>query len=235
MQDLRPFFEDEHFIETKEPGTYQPLQWGANIQCVTQDNFNWDEADIVMVGCGEWRGENPEADWSEGPNAIREQLYKLYNWHPAMRIADAGNVRQGVSLQDTRVALREVLFELHQAGKIVIVLGGSHDLTMEQYEVFRRSEQMINASVADMLIDLDETEDINSRSFLMSMLTEQPNFIGHYNHIGFQSYYAHPRMVETLDKLRFDFFRLGKVREHMEDMEPVLRTSNMFSFDMSAI
>jgi len=235
MQDLRPFFEEEHFIETKAPDTYQPLQWGASIQCATQDNFNWDEADIVLVGCGEWRGENPGAEWSDGPNAIREQLYKLYNWHPGMRIADAGNVRQGVSLQDTRAALREVLYELHQAGKTVIVIGGSHDLTMEQYETFRKSEQMINASVADMLIDLDETEDLNARSFLMNMLTEQPNFIGHYNHIGFQSYYAHPRMVETLDKLRFDFFRLGKVREHMEDMEPVLRTSNLFSFDISAI
>ena len=42
-------------------------------------------------------------------------------------------------------------------------------------------------------------------------------------------------MLETLDKLRFDFFRLGKVREHVEDMEPVLRISNLFSFDLSAV
>ena len=79
-----------------------------------------------------------------------------------------------------------------------------------------------------------KAEAITSHSFLMDMLTAQPNFIGHYNHIGFQSYYVHPRMLETLDKLRFDFFRLGKVREHMEDMEPVLRTSDLFSFDISA-
>ena len=67
------------------------------------------------------------------------------------------------------------------------------------------------------------------------MLTVQPNFVNHYSHIGFQSYYAHPRMMETLDKLRFDFYRLGRVREHIEDMEPVLRTSNLFSFDISAV
>jgi arginase family enzyme len=235
MQDLRPFFEAKHFIETKPEGYYEPLQWGANIQCATQDHFDWEDADIVIVGCGEWRGESSEAAYSNGANAVREQLYALYAWHPVVRIADAGNVRQGATLDDTRAALRTVLEELHQAGKTTVVIGGSHDLTMQQYEVFKKAGQMINASVADMLVNLDETEGITSSGFLMDMLTVQPNFINHYSHIGFQSYYAHPRMMETLDKLRFDFFRLGRVREHIEDMEPVLRTSDLFSFDISAV
>jgi formiminoglutamase len=235
MQDLRPFFASRHFIENVEPGTYEPLQWGANIQCATQNEFNWEEADIVLVGCGEYRGEHPDASYNNGPDAIREQLYKLYNWHPSIKIADAGNILQGASVDDTRAALRTVLAELHEAGKIVIVLGGSHDLTMQQYEVFKRAKQMINATVVDMLVDLDETESVTSRSFLMDMLTGTPNFMGHYSHVGFQSYYAHPRMVETLDKLRFDFFRLGKARTQMDEIEPVLRHSHLFSFDMNAI
>jgi arginase family enzyme len=235
MQDLRPFFTPGHFIETKAPGSYEPLQWGANIQCFTQDKFNWEDADIIILGCGEQRGYNPEADYSNSPDAIREQLYALYSWHSAVRIADAGNIRQGESVDDTRAALRIVLDELQQAGKTVIVLGGSHDLTFQQYEAFKKAGKMINASVADMLVDLDETEAMTSRSFLMDMLTAQPNYVKHYSHIGFQSYYAHPRMLETLDKLRFDFFRLGKVRDHIEDMEPVLRNSDLFSFDMNAI
>ncbi len=235
MQDLTHFFESTHFIETKEPGTYQPMQWGANIKCATHENFDWEDADIVIVGCGEWRGEDRHAGYSDAPDAIREELYKLYSWHPSVKIADIGNITRGNSVDDTRAALRTVLHELHLAGKTVVVLGGSHDLTLQQYEAFKKSEQLIYASVADMLIDLDEEEETTSRSFLMDMLTAQPNFINHYNHIGFQSYYAHPRMLETLDKLRFDFYRLGKVREHFEDIEPVLRHSNMFSFDISAI
>jgi arginase family enzyme len=128
-----------------------------------------------------------------------------------------------------------VLHELELAGKTVILLGGSHDLTLQQYEAFKKSEKIINASVVDMLVDLNETEQITSRSFLMEMLTGSPNFIGHYNHIAFQSYYVNPVMLETLDKIRFDFFRLGKVREHIEDMEPVLRNSHLLSFDMNAV
>ena len=235
MQDLRPFFENEHFIETQQPGTYQLQQWGANIICATQKTFDWDDADIVMVGCGEWRGSDASADYNNGPDAIREELYKMYYWHKGITIADAGNIRQGATLGDTRAALLVVLREIHDAGKIAVVLGGSHDLTLQQYEVFKKAEQMAVASVADMLIDLDETESVTDRSYLMDMLTGTPNFMSHYNHIAFQSYYAHPQMLETLDKLRFDFFRLGKVREHIEDMEPVLRNSNLFSFDMSAV
>ncbi len=235
MQDLSAFFEKDHFIETKQPDTYQLQQWGANIKCSTQRSFDWDDADIIIVGCGEWRGADSTAEYNNGPDAIREQLYKMYYWHTGISIADAGNIRQGATLGDTRAALLIVLREIHDAGKIALVLGGSHDLTLQQYEVFKKAEQMAVASVADMLIDLDETESVTDRSYLMDMLTGTPNFMSHYNHIAFQSYYAHPQMLETLDKLRFDFFRLGKVREHIEDMEPVLRTSNMFSFDMSAV
>ena len=159
----------------------------------------------------------------------------MYYWHASIKIADAGNIRQGITLGDTRAALLTVLQEIHEAGKIALVIGGGHDLTLQQYEVFKKAEQMTVAAVADMLIDLDETEQITAGSFLMDMLTGTPNFMSHYSHIAFQSYYAHPRMLETLDKLRFDFFRLGKVREHVEDMEPVLRISNLFSFDLSAV
>ncbi len=235
MQDLRSFFETVHFIESPEAGNYHPLQWGGNIICATAKSFDWEEADIIIVGCGEWRGANPRAEYSNSADKVREELYKMYHWHTGIKIADAGNIRQGATLGDTRAALQEVLYEIHSAGKIALVIGGSHDLTLQQYEVFKRAEEMTVASVADMLIDLDEVDEINSGSFLMDMLTGTPNFMSHYSHIAFQSYYAHPRMLETLDKLRFDFYRLGKVKEQIEDMEPVLRTSNLFSFDMSVV
>jgi len=235
MQDLRPFFVPGHFIESRDPGSYEPLQWGAGIQCATQEHFDWEHADFVIIGCGECRGERADAPYSNGPDVIREQLYQLYNWHPAVRIADAGNILQGADTEDTRAALRMALQEVRDAGKIAIVLGGSHDLTLQQYEAFKPAGQGIHAAVADMLIDLDEAEAVNSRSFLMDMLTSTPNYVRHYSHIGFQSYYVHPRMLEMLDKLRFDFFRLGRVREHMEEMEPVLRSSDLFSFDINAV
>ena len=235
MQDLRSFFEVTHFLETRERGNYQPLQWGANIKSIADEDFDLVDTDMVLVGCGEWRGAGRDMPYSNSPDVIRDELYKLYHWHSGIRIADVGNIRQGNTVGDTRAALLTVLQEIHAAGKIAIIIGGSHDLTLQQYEVFKKADQVAVGTVADMLIDLDEAEEVTDGSFLMDMLTGTPNFMSHYSHIAFQSYYAHPRMLETLDKLRFDFYRLGKVREAVEDMEPVLRISNFFSFDISAV
>ncbi|MET0299448.1 MAG: arginase, partial [Flavitalea sp.] len=60
-------------------------------------------------------------------------------------------------------------------------------------------------------------------------------YVRHYNHIAFQSYYVHPHMLQTMDKLRFDCFRVGHVKESLEEMEPVIRDARLFSFDISAI
>jgi len=235
MNDLHIFLQEQHFIDTKPENSYEPMQMGAKIMCFGKPDFNAEEADIFIIGCAEWSGVDKGMPYGKGPDKVREELYRMYYWHTDIRIADLGNIRQGATPADTRSALLEVLYEIKLSGKIALVLGGGHDLMLQQYEAFKKSEQMVVASVADMLIDLDETEEINASGFLLDMLTRSPNFVSHYSHIGFQSYYAHPQMLETLDKLRFDFYRLGKVREHIEDIEPVLRISDIFGLDMSVV
>jgi arginase family enzyme len=156
-------------------------------------------------------------------------------WHNDIRIADIGNIQQGSLYTDSYAALRTVVQELIKDGKTVIILGGSHDLTLSQYHAYAEAKRPIEASCIDALIDLNIDSPFHHENFLMEMLTGEPNFIRHYNHIGFQSYYVHPRMLETMDKLRFDCYRVGHVKENIEEMEPVVRNSHMISFDISAI
>ena len=125
--------------------------------------------------------------------------------------------------------------ELIRDGKTVIILGGSHDLTLAQYQAYADNKKTIEATCVDALVDLNLDSPFRHENFLMEMLTGEPNYLRHYNHIGFQSYYVHPRMLETMDKLRFDCFRVGHVKESIEEMEPVVRNSDLFSFDISAI
>jgi arginase family enzyme len=233
MQDLHSFFGVSEFDAPAEQ-TFQQLTWGDTL-LQNETGNTIEEADIVIVGCGEMRGAEGEDLYCNAADEVMKQFFQMYNWHPSVKLAYAGCIAQGLTTDDTRAALRTVLEELHDAGKVVLVIGGSHDLTMQQYEAFKKKEMVINATVADMLIDLEETEEMTDRSFLMDMLTKQPNYVRNYSHIGFQSYFVHPRMLETLDKLRFDFFRLGKLRENMDEVEPVLRGSHLFSFDMNAV
>ena len=210
-------------------------QLGLYIEANEGELPSFREADIVLVGCGERRGDVQEDFSNAGPDAVRRSLYTLYQWHRQLRIADAGNIRQGEQMADTMAALRSVVSEIIASGARAVIIGGSHDLTLAQYEVYRQRKQIIEAVVVDAYIDLSIDIPTRSRNFLMEILTGEPNFIRNYSHLAFQSYLVHPNMLETMDKLRFDCFRIGHMREAMDEMEPVLRASSMLSFDMAAL
>src|SRR6266496_2467183 len=213
---------------------YKPNQLGNNIDAYESSFPSLDKADMIIVGCNEARGAgNVTGDTSA--NAVRKELYNLYHWHKDVHIADAGNIKPGATLQDSYAALKTVVKELIQHCKKVVIIGGSHDLTLAQYNVYASMEKIIEATCVDAFIDLNMDSVLPKDHFLMSMLTGAPNFVRHYNHIGFQSYFVHPDMLETIDKLQFDCYRVGKVKENMEEMEPVIRNAHLFSFDISAI
>ena len=214
---------------------YKEGQLGR-IADVYQEQFpDLDEAQIVIVGCGEQRGSGLIHGQSEAPDIIRRHFYSLFYWHTDIKVADVGNIRPGALFTDSYAALKTVVQELMDDGKTVIILGGSHDLTLSQYHAYAESKKLIEASCIDALIDLNLESPFRHENFLMEMLTGEPNILRHYNHIAFQSYYVHPRMLETMDKLRFDCYRVGSVKETIDEMEPVIRNSNMVSFDISAI
>lgn len=215
---------------------YKDGQIGNAISVYNFDDFpDLDDVQIVLVGCGEQRGSGMIHGHSNAANIIRKHFYGLHYWHTDIKLADVGNIKPGSLYTDSYAALKTVVHELINDGKTVVILGGSHDLTLSQYYAYADDKKIIEASCVDALIDLNISSSYRHENFLMEMLTGEPNYIRHYNHIGFQSYYVHPKMLETMDKLRFDCFRVGHVKENIEEMEPVLRNSNFLSFDISAI
>lgn len=215
--------------------TFVETQLGHQIQSIQDIHQDIASLDLIIVGCGEMRGQQPTLPYSNAPDKIREELYSMYSWNPDIKIGDLGNIIQGNSWSDTKAALKTVLSELHDMGKRVLLLGGSHDLTLSQYDVFRTKQQAIDFTVVDMLVDLNELDHAPFNTYLMDALTSSPNFVRQFNLIGFQSYYTNPNLIETFDKLRFDCIRLGKAREDMDQLEPLLRSSQVCSIDMNAV
>ncbi|MDP4285470.1 MAG: formimidoylglutamase [Bacteroidota bacterium] len=234
MHDLHEFLSPVNIAELSDDKAYNDRQFASIIKTNEEEIPDLREIDIVLVGINEFRG----AGFHSGKNAadaIRKQLYQLHYWHKDISIADIGNIRNGASLSDSYAVVKLVLKELLQINKTVIILGGSHDITLAQYYVYKDLNQLIEATVIDATIDLRGESSLRSENFLMEMLTSEPNMVKHYNHIGFQSYFVHPHMLETIDKLRFDCYRVGTVKEQLEEMEPVIRTSDLLSFDIAAI
>ncbi len=237
MEDFLSFLSPVHFLDTQLPELYNRQQWGAVLWQARQSPTGLADADLVILGCGELRSGDPDALYSNAPDAARRAFCQHYCWHPDISIYDLGNIIEGTTPEDTRAALRIVLHELYRQGKTVLLLGGSHDLMMQQYEVYKMEMLRATVVVADMRIDLEEDaeEAVAPHNFLYELLTGQPNYVRHYSHLGFQSYATHPHTLETLDKLRFDCFRLGWLRESIEEAEPVLRSADVFGFDIEAV
>jgi formiminoglutamase len=213
---------------------YKDGQVGHMIHVYDENFPDLGEVEIVLLSCGEQRGAGLRSESTAG-DAIRKSFYQLFYWHKDVAIADIGSIKSGNTLADTYAALKVVVQELVNVGKTVVVLGGSHDLTLGQYLAFADAEQLIEVVGVDAVIDINIDSPKRSDNFLMELFTREPNYLKHYNHLAFQSYFVHPRMLETMDKLRFDCFRTGIVKEHLEEMEPVIRNCSIFSFDISAI
>lgn len=235
MYDLHDFLEPVDIHLLNEDSGYNDGQFAKHINIYTEELPDITHADIVLVGVDEFRGSGNFNERIHAANVIRKQLYQLHYWHFDTTIADIGNIKTGASLNDSYAAVKTVVAELLRMNKTVVIIGGSHDITLAQYFAYKELNKAIEATGIDATIDLRGESPLRSENFLLEMLTGEPNFIRHYNHIGFQSYFVHPRMLETMDKLRFDCYRVGRAKENMEEMEPVLRNANLVSLDINAI
>ncbi len=229
------FLEPVNISELSQDEFFKDTQLGKHIAVFDGSLPDIETADMVLVGCGEMRGAGMQFTNTGSPNAIRMEFYKLFHWHTEVSVADIGNVKCGANLQDSYAALRTVVRELIGMGKKVIIIGGSHDNTFAQYQAYGSMDKIVDAVSVDSRIDLDMESLLPADNFLVEMFTGVPNHLKHYTHIGFQSYFMHPQMLETIDKLGFDCFRVGRVKEAIEEMEPPIRNSEMFSFDIAAI
>ncbi len=235
MYDLHDFLKPISLHELNEENGYTDGQLAKHIAAYEKELPDITDTDIVLVGIEETRGSGAFNSLINAADSIRKELYALHYWHTDIKIADIGNIKTGAVLNDSYAAIKTVLAELFRMKKTVVLIGGSHDITLAQYFAYKEIQQVIEATCIDATIDLKGESPLRSENFLLELLTGEPNLVRHYNHIGFQSYYVHPRMLETMDKLRFDCHRVGTAKENLEEMEPVLRNTHLLSFDISAI
>lgn len=230
-----PFLEPVNLSELSNDTAFRPTQIGKNILAYEEIFPDLENADLIIVGIGEARGAGLQVNSHRAADNIRSEFYQLFQWHGNLTIADIGNIVTGKSLADSYAVLKMIISELLPLNAKILVLGGSHDLTLAQCDAFAAQDATYDLTCIDARIDMNADSAEPSEKFLLDLFTKSPNYLNHYNHIGFQSYFVHPQMLETIDKLRFDCFRVGKVKEHLEEMEPPIRSSDIVSFDISAI
>jgi len=215
---------------------YQAGQLGNEVMAYTQGNFpNLSEADLVIFCIPEYRGSldvNPSEDFQK----IRTDLYQLFEGPERLRIADLGNLVLGEKIADTYQLLTDVLSECERRNLFSLIIGGTQDLTIAQYKSCVNLGKLSNLVSVDSRLDLGLLKTSKpSSSYLSEIINSKPNVLFNYSNIGYQSYLNPQNSVKLINDLYFDAFRLGEIRQQIEEVEPILRNADLVSIDMNSV
>lgn len=203
----------------------------------TTGSLNWKEYNIALFGVNEFRG-NEDYEFQElnAADQIRKQLYKLNKSEVQYKICDLGNLRPGETTQDTYERLREVCETLIENNVIPIILGGTNDLSIGQYYAYQKQNKLVTLLNIDAQIDMkNEESSISHNSYLSKIILHEPNFLFNYIQLAYQSYIIDPPLLNVFEKLNFEHYRLGSLRDKFEEIEPIIRQSNMICIDLGAV
>ena len=234
MSDIQHFFKPIEF----ESDSYSEHQLGKTVFVYTADSEFPDLTDIDMaiVGVCEDRSAYTNVGCAEAPNKVRDYFYSLYPGSFRPRIVDLGNIEPGHEIEDTYYAVKTTVEYLIRNNVIPIIIGGSQDLTYAQFLGYEKLEQTINVVAIDSKFDLgNPDEDTTNTAYLGKIILHQPNFLFNYSNIGYQTYLVDQTSLSMMNRLYFDTYRLGQVRDAIEESEPIIRHADMLSFDITAI
>ncbi len=234
MSDIQHFFTPIDLVEK----SFSENKLGSVIVCFTNEGDfpELENIDMAIIGVCESRNSINNEGCSLAPDQVRNYLYNLYQGSFRARLVDLGNIQQGHEVEDTYYALKTTIEYLIRNNVIPIIIGGSQDLTYAQFLGYENLEQTINVVTVDSTFDIGNPEDdIKNNAYLGKIILYQPNFLFNYSNIGYQTYLVDPTSLNMMNRLYFDAYRLGQVRDMIEESEPVIRHADMLSFDISSI
>ncbi len=192
--------------------------------------------DIIIIGIPEDRNATINKGSATAPDAIRNQLFKLFKPFEQLKIADLGNLKLGETLKDSYAGLKFVVEEILKAEALPLVLGGSQDLTFPIYQAIEGSRETVNLAIIDSKFDFGSDDQIfDSTSYLNKIVFHESEKLFDVANIGYQTYYVPQSHLDLMSKMHFSTVRLGQARTDIAETEPTLREADFVSIDISAI
>lgn len=209
--------------------------WGAETQFPTISELEDLEIDLAVVGVPSSRDAAGRQVTDGGTDRVRRALYTLAAIPGSHRIADLGDILPGETARDTRFAVREITDHLLQRGILPLFIGGGQEMTLPIFEAFELRETSVNLVSVDTRIDIMAKKEVDAVSWIWHILDREPSWLFNFTQIAYQSHFVPPGILQSMDKLHFDHWRLGVVRENIRNVEPAVRDADIMSFDMSSV
>ena len=139
---------------------------------------------IAILGVPDGRN-SPNTGSMKGPDMIREQLYKLAKIPGRSKIIDLGNMKQGVTFNDTLAGLADILSSLIRENLFPVIIGGSSALVPAIDRAFSQKKTRYTLTTVDPRIDYsNERKEPDSFNYLNAIFNNHKITFDHYINIG---------------------------------------------------
>lgn len=237
MVDLNDYFDP---VSIEDQGTRQlTAQAGFphNITIYTENNRLKDlnRFKVALIGVPESRNsDNPGT--LKGPDAVRQELYRLARIPGKLKIIDCGNMKQGMTFGDTLAGLADVMSTLLASNIFPVIIGGSSSVIPAIDRALSSISTGYNLAAIDPRIDfLSEKKELCPYNYLNTIISNSSSKFRHYINIGYQTYLNDQQIINRFLKRKSDLVRIGDARQSMHLNEPLLRDADVAVFDISAI
>ena len=200
--DLYDFLDPVSLEKPEEHLISNPNIFGKNIEIHTPDhkpdlseNFK-----VALLGVPEDRN-SLNRGASLAPQKIRTKLYQLLKINS--KIIDLGNLKQGNTYDDTYVALKEVLKSLFSNNLVVILLGGTQELTLPVFQLLESFRTTINLTTIDRTIDIIKDMIKPTAESYLTELIFKKRLLFKYCNLGHQIHVTDKENIDLIGKLYY--------------------------------
>lgn len=191
--------------------------------------------DIAILGVG-YDQSDLSAPLNKTSDDVRYWLYRLYKSDYHVRIADLGNLKFRSSTEEVTQRLAEIQAFLMNRGILPVIIGGGKELTYGNYLAYKKLQKFATMLGVSSTLSFREVEgELSAANYLNTILSDPENYLFSYANLGYQTYFTPPELLELFRSFHFEMIRLGEVRSHMENTEPVIRNADAISFDLGAV
>ena len=190
---------------------------------------------IALFGVPEGRN-SPGIGTMKGPDRIRGELYKLSRIPGKSKIIDLGNMKPGVTFNDTISGLTDILTFLISENIFPVIIGGSSALAISVDRALSSLKIKYTLAAVDSRIDyINEKKESDSFNYLNNIIHNHKSYFYHYINIGYQTYLNDQQVLNRFLKRKSELVRIGDVRKAIHLTEPLFRDSDVAVFDISAV
>ena len=222
---------DKKLIDLVE--NLNPNQVGNNIKINGRDDLSSIlSSDLVIFSISDFRLDTTDKKSFNADKDFRKKFYSLFYSDWSLNLFDLGNLINGNLVSDTQFALKSIIEFCIKNQIFVISLGGPQYFTLDLYSSLKKNLSKINLVAINNKLEFSNE---NNESYLSKIIMDENNKLNHFSNIGFQKHLNSLDEIDLIKKMKFESLSLGKIKSDLNEAEPILRDSNLISFNVKSI